>query len=218
MASKLEIAASHPDLQTAVTALCSWASVVGAQKASKQFFQGKAPELLMLSILNTPAALFQSKAIQDSLSSLFKYIFFVAGDDDASTKASGVATTLLRSLASVSSSKEAARNAGLLVAGSSSALTRIADGLAAGVRALSQVLGEANESLALTDNDNSKTATSPRSYLNNIDDSINKLAKSAHKNVPVVGSDAASFKNLFAIRDARFEILDLQKQVRYIFV
>jgi hypothetical protein len=212
MASKLEIAASHPDLQTAVTALCSWASVVGAPKASKQFFLGKAPELLILSILNNPASVFQGKAVQDSLASLFKYIFFVSGDDDALSKAGAVAAALLRSLVSVSLSIETARNAGLLVPGSSAALTRMADSLAAGLRALSGVIAEANESVASTNGGDAKGAQR-KGALSGIDESIFKLTAAAQKSIPIVGSDVGSFKSLFGIRDARFEILELQKQV-----
>jgi hypothetical protein len=71
-----------------------------------------------------------------------------------------------------------------------------------------------NESVLSSNRGDGKVVENAKSALSSIDESISKLSLSAQKSLPIVGSDAGSFKNLFGIRDARFEILELQKQVK----
>ncbi len=207
MIKKLEVAAAYPQVADAITALTSWASIVGPDKAPSQFFDAscKAPEFLMKSLVENPLVLQSNPTVRSAFVALLEHL--LPASRPGSSSAARVTTEIVTVLTRVSAVR-ASSGIRTLSPGSASS-ERLAHSMAAVLRSLSSVLEGARRPTAET----VEVPNKPLGLLEaiaEIDNSIQRL----HSEVSAASSTSGGIKQLVAVREAKHEIMELQKKVK----
>lgn len=87
LSTRLELAASHPDISEALVALETWCRLVGPATASKEFFECQALEILLQNLISSPT-LIQNEEVKDVLISLFLHVFPSPSNEEAKVNSS----------------------------------------------------------------------------------------------------------------------------------
>jgi hypothetical protein len=210
MGNKLEIAARHEPLSAGLEALCSWADVVGAEKAPSSFFAPDchAMEIIALSLVNKPTLASDPK-VRVNLTSLMQKMLSVPS---AGGNAQHV-SKLISDVEAVLRNVQAARAGGgpLLVADGAAART-LADNIAALFRRLYDTIRPATAAGTEGPGEDAPSeADAAAAAIASVEREIKILISRAPKVSAEQGP--VSMKVLFAARDAHHEIVGLQKKV-----
>ena len=219
LVNKLEVAAGHKPLSAGLEALCSWAHIVGTEKAPAQFFSPdcKAINIIMQALVNEPELLLSDSKVRVNFVSLLQKVLAVPS---AASSYAQFAVKLVNDVEDVLRSIKSARSCTsekLLILNGSAAKV-LADNISGLFRRLySTIFPFGSSCTEGMEESNSAQLKSLKEELAAVEREIAVVnMKTPNISVNQAKEKTSSvMKQLVAARDGRHELLGLQNKARY---
>lgn len=217
--NKLEIAAAHQPLSAGLEALCSWAQIIGVDKAPAQFFAPDllAIELIMLALVNDPNIIFTDAKLKMHLTALLQKLL----SSPFAPENLSLVTNLVTDIENVLRKVGAARTASnmQLIKADSSAANALANNIGGLLRRLSASIHQPCDEEGKDEVQKSESELIIEAIAG-----LEKEIKVLKVKVPKLSSEQskeqspAVLKKLVAARDATHEIVSIHSQVSAVII